>query len=42
MDVWTTAAYDHRQFGTLEKIYLPLVLKSYPVYTHTNRHSQAN
>ena len=28
MNVWTTAAYDHRQFGTLEKIYLPLVLKS--------------
>ena len=28
MDVWTTAAYDYRQFGTLEKIYLPLILKN--------------
>jgi len=29
MDVWTTAAYDHRQFGTLERVYLPLILKNY-------------
>jgi len=27
-DVWTTAAYDHRQFGSAWRIYLPLILRN--------------
>jgi len=28
-DAWTTAAYNHRQFGSSWRIYLPIVLKNY-------------